>query len=160
MPAIIIDPKGDITNLLLTFPELRPADFEPWINPDDARRKNMDTGQFAAKTGQACGAKAWPSWDQDRERIARLKSSAEFRIYTPGPRAGEPVSILASLQAPRQGWDGNEEDAARADPRHGQRRCWVWPASTPTRCAVRSTSCFARSSSTSGARARIWIWPT
>jgi hypothetical protein len=36
VPAIIIDPKGDMTNLLLTFPELWPQDFEPWVNPDDA----------------------------------------------------------------------------------------------------------------------------
>ncbi len=108
VPAIIIDPKGDITNLLLTFPDLKPSDFAPWVNPDDARRKNMDTAAFAAKT-----AKQWreglASWDQEPERISRLKNSADFRIYTPGSTAGTPVSILASLRAPRQGWDGNEE---------------------------------------------------
>ncbi len=108
VPAIIIDPKGDITNLLLTFPELRASDFAPWVNPDDARRKNLTPEEFAAKT-----AKTWrdglASWDQEPERIARLKESADFRIYTPGSTSGTPVSILASLRAPRQGWEGNEE---------------------------------------------------
>ena len=108
VPAIIIDPKGDITNLLLTFPELKPSDFAPWVNPDDARRKNLSPEEFAAKT-----AKTWrdglASWDQEPERIARLKESADFRIYTPGSTSGTPVSILASLRAPRQGWEGNEE---------------------------------------------------
>jgi hypothetical protein len=108
VPAIIIDPKGDITNLLLTFPELKPADFAPWVNPDDARRKNMDISQFAAKTAQTW-REGLASWDQEPGRIARLKQSAEFQIFTPGSSAGTPVSILASLRAPRQGWAGNEE---------------------------------------------------
>ncbi|MDX2475636.1 MAG: type IV secretion system DNA-binding domain-containing protein [Candidatus Krumholzibacteria bacterium] len=108
VPAIIIDPKGDISNLLLTFPDLLPDDFEPWINPDDARRKGRDVPTHAAET-----ARTWreglASWGQDGERIKRLKAAAEFRIYTPGSSAGEPVSILASLAAPRQPWAGNEE---------------------------------------------------
>jgi len=109
VPALIIDPKGDIANLLLTFPELRPEDFAPWINPDDARRKGLDIPAYAAKT-----AETWRTglaeWDQDGERIRRLRDSADFRIYTPGSDAGQPVSILASLRAPRQGWEGHEED--------------------------------------------------
>ncbi len=109
VPALIIDPKGDIANLLLTFPELRPADFAPWVNPDDARRKGMDIPAYAAKT-----AETWRTglaeWGQDGERIRRLRESADFRVYTPGSDAGLPVSILASLRTPRQGWEGHEED--------------------------------------------------
>jgi len=108
VPAIIIDPKGDLANLLLTFPELRPEDFLPWVNPDDARRKGRTPQECAAAT-----ATAWreglAAWDQDPDRIRRLKASAEFRIYTPGSDAGTPVSILASLRAPTGGWEGNEE---------------------------------------------------
>ncbi len=108
VPALIIDPKGDISNLLLTFPELRPSDFAPWINPDDARRKGMAPEAFAAKT-----ATTWreglASWGQDGDRIRRLRDSADFRIFTPGSTAGEPVSILASLRAPRGSWEGQEE---------------------------------------------------
>lgn len=108
VPAIIIDPKGDITNMLLTFPDLRPQDFEPWVNVDDARRKDMSTEDYAkyiAETWQ----KGLKEWGQDGERVRMLKESADFRIYTPGSDAGQPVSILASLSAPKMAWSENEE---------------------------------------------------
>jgi hypothetical protein len=108
VPAIIIDPKGDLTNLLLTFPELRPEDFEPWVNPDDAARKGMSTGQYAAKT-----AETWrtglASWEQEPERISLLMESADFTIYTPGSDAGIPVSIVGSFQAPHINADDDAE---------------------------------------------------
>lgn len=99
IPAIIIDPKGDITNLLLTFPELRPEDFRPWINEDEARKKGLSPEDYSAQQ-----ADLWrnglASWNQDGERIRYLKNSAEFTIYTPGSTAGIPVSILDSFSAP------------------------------------------------------------
>ena len=108
VPAIIIDPKGDITNLLLTFPDLRPEDFQPWVNIDDARRKDMTIEEYAARM-----ADVWRNglaeWGEGPERIRMLKESAEFRIYTPGSDAGLPISILASLKAPRLDWDSNTE---------------------------------------------------
>ena len=99
VPSILIDPKGDLTNLLLTFPNLTPQDFQPWINLDDARQKGLSPEEFAAKQ-----AKQWSdglaSWNQDGDRIRRLQESAEFRVYTPASSAGIPVSILKSFAAP------------------------------------------------------------
>ncbi len=99
IPAIIVDPKGDMANLMLAFPDLSPADFKRWIHPDDARREGMDPDDFAARQ-----AGRWreglQQWDQDADRIARLKRSAEFRVYTPGSDAALPVSVLASFSAP------------------------------------------------------------
>jgi hypothetical protein len=104
VPAIMIDPKGDITNLLLTFPELRPEDFLPWINADDARRKGQTPEEFAAAT-----AKTWrdglASWEEGPDRIRALKNAVDFAIYTPGSEAGLPVSILSSFKAPALDWD-------------------------------------------------------
>jgi hypothetical protein len=108
VPAIIIDPKGDLTNLLLTFPELRPEDFLPWINPDDAQRKGMSVEDFAAKTAQNW-RDGLASWDEGPERIKMLKAAADFAIYTPGSEAGLPVSILSSFQAPKLDWDTESE---------------------------------------------------
>lgn len=109
IPAIVIDPKGDITNLALNFPNLQPGDFEPWVNVDDARRANMDIPQFAAKT-----ARTWRdelnNWSIAPERLLWLKHAAQVSVYTPGSEAGLPVSILASLKAPKEGWAGNEEE--------------------------------------------------
>src|SRR5262245_44134154 len=99
VPAIAIDPKGDLANLLLTFPELRPADFAPWINEEDARRKGVTPAEFAVQQ-----AEMWhnglAAWGQDGERIRRLRGAADFAVYTPGSPAGRPISILASFAAP------------------------------------------------------------
>jgi phage terminase Nu1 subunit (DNA packaging protein) len=108
VPAIMIDPKGDLTNLLLTFPDLRPEDFEPWINVDDARRKGMSVGDYARYIADTW-RKGLADWGEGPERIRMLKESADFRIYTPGSEAGLPISILASLRAPTLGWDEGEE---------------------------------------------------
>jgi hypothetical protein len=99
VPAILIDPKGDLANLLLTFPSLAPADFLPWINTDDARQKGMTPEAFASD--QAAKWKAGlEASGQSGERIQKLKDSAEFRIYTPASNAGFPVSIMKSFAAP------------------------------------------------------------
>ncbi len=99
IPAIIIDPKGDMTNLLLTFPDLQPNDFLPWINEDDARRKSLSSIEYAAQQA-ALWQKGLASWGQDGERIRQLRKSVDFHIYTPGSTAGTPVSILKSFAAP------------------------------------------------------------
>src|SRR5687767_15805589 len=83
VPVIAIDPKGDLGNLLLTFPRLSPEEFRPWINEDDARRAGLDADAFAQKeaAGWAAGLQGW---GQDSARIGRLRQSAEFTIYPPG----------------------------------------------------------------------------
>jgi len=99
IPAIVIDPKGDIANLALTFPELRGSDFRPWINEEDAEKKGMDPDAFAEKTAETWRA-GLADWGQGPDRIAALREKAEVAIFTPGSRAGIPVSILGSLEAP------------------------------------------------------------
>ncbi|MFM8550815.1 MAG: ATP-binding protein [Nitrospiraceae bacterium] len=101
IPAIVIDPKGDLANLLLTFPQLRGEDFAPWVNEDDARKKGLTTADYATQQAELW-KKGLADWGQDGERIARLKEAADFAIYTPGSQAGIPVSILKSFSAPSQ----------------------------------------------------------
>jgi hypothetical protein len=100
IPSIIIDPKGDLGNLLLAFPKFRKEDFLPWVNPDEAKKKNITPESFAEKQA-ALWKKGLSDWDQDGERIRRYKESSEFTIYTPGSTAGVPVSIVDSLSAPK-----------------------------------------------------------
>lgn len=108
IPAIIIDPKGDITNLLLSFPDLKPQDFQPWVNIDDAHRAGLDLPNFAADVAQR-----WKdglhSWGIVPDRIRWLQMATKYSIFTPGSDSGLPISILASLKAPKGGWAGNEE---------------------------------------------------
>lgn len=99
IPALIIDPKGDLTNLLLTFPDLQPADFAPWVNPDDARRRGVSLEDHAAREA-ARWRDGLAAWDQDGDRIRRLREAADFVIYTPGSTAGLPLSILDSFAPP------------------------------------------------------------
>ncbi|MEO8026035.1 MAG: DUF87 domain-containing protein, partial [Bryobacteraceae bacterium] len=83
IPAIVIDPKGDLANLLLTFPQLSGADFEPWVNADEARNQGLDTRTFAAQQAEFW-KKGLAGWDEDGDRIQRLRDAADFAIYTPG----------------------------------------------------------------------------
>ena len=99
VPAVVIDPKGDLSNLLLSFPDLAPTDFEPWVNAQDAEKKGLTPAQFARQQAETWRA-GLADWGQDGARIRRLRESAEFRVYTPGSNAGTPVSILDSLRAP------------------------------------------------------------
>ncbi len=99
IPAILIDPKGDLANLLLTFPALRPEDFRPWVNEDDARRKNLSADDYARQQAELW-QKGLASWGEDGARIQRLRDAADFAIYTPGSNAGIPLSILKSFAAP------------------------------------------------------------
>lgn len=99
IPAIVIDPKGDIANLLLTFPDLEGKSFEPWVNADDAAKKGISVEEHAGKTA-AMWKKGLGDWGQDAERIARFREKTDINIFTPGSNAGIPVSILSSLAAP------------------------------------------------------------
>jgi len=99
IPAIIIDPKGDIPNLLLTFPEFRGEDFRPWINEDDAQKKGLTPDEFADKTA-GMWQEGIASWGQTPERVRELRDKVDITVFTPGSKAGIPVSILSSLAAP------------------------------------------------------------
>ena len=99
VPVIAIDPKGDLGNMLLTFPGLSAAEFRPWIDQDEARRDGITPDGFA-EAEAAKWAKGLAEWGQDGQRIQRLRAAADFAIYTPGSRAGLPVSVLSSFAAP------------------------------------------------------------
>ena len=84
VPAVLIDPKGDLANLLLTFPDLKPSDFLPWVNEDDARKKAMTPEQYSEQQA-AMWKKGLADWGRTASR--RLRDAAEFVIYTPGSSA-------------------------------------------------------------------------
>ncbi len=99
IPAIAIDPKGDLGNLMLTFPELRAADFRPWIDPAEAARNGKSPDEYAQSVADRY-RKGLSDWGQDPARIARFRDSVDIAIYTPGSSAGLPLTVLRSLSAP------------------------------------------------------------
>ena len=108
LPSILIDPKGDITNLLLQFPDLAPADFQKWVNVDEARRAHLSLEEYAA-TRAAEWRAGLAQWGLGPGNIARLKDSVDWALYTPGSDAGRPVSVLRSFDPPPLSWDDNTE---------------------------------------------------
>lgn len=99
IPCIIVDPKGDITNLALSFPNLAPSDFKPWLDEDEAARQGMTRNQLADATAQRW-RDGLDQWGIRPERIAALHDRVRFDIYTPGSDAGIPINILQSLAPP------------------------------------------------------------
>ena len=101
IPAIAIDPKGDLGNLLLTFPGLSAAEFEPWIEEGQALRKGMTVPEYAQATAEQW-SKGLAAWGQDGDRIRRFRDAVDLTIYTPGSDAGLPLTVLRSFAAPPQ----------------------------------------------------------
>lgn len=99
LPVLAIDPKGDLANLLLTFPGLSAAEFQPWVDPSAAAANGLTVDAFAQQQADAW-ARGLADWDQDGDRMARLRGAAEFAVYTPGSRAGRPLALLKSLAPP------------------------------------------------------------
>ena len=108
IPAIIVDPKGDLCNLMLHFPDLLPGDFEPWIDPEAARREGKPLPIMAEETAQRW-REGLAGWNLGREQLLALRAAVEFTVYTPGSSAGRPVNILSSFQSPNLPWDENRE---------------------------------------------------
>jgi hypothetical protein len=108
IPCLVLDPKGDMGNLLLTFPELDAASFRPWVNEDDARSEGVSIDEYAQRT-----ATIWRKGLDDSglgaDRIRALREAAEFAIYTPGSEAGIPLNLVGSLAAPTLSWDTEAE---------------------------------------------------
>jgi hypothetical protein len=99
VPVIAIDPKGDLGNLLLSFPDLNGADFEPWADPRAAAQAGQSPAEFAASQA-AAWRQGLADWGQQPARIARLRAAADFALYTPGSTAGMPLSVLKEFSPP------------------------------------------------------------
>jgi hypothetical protein len=112
VPLFLLDPKGDVTNLLLTFPDLRPEDFAAWVDPEAARR----SGHSVEEEG-AAEAKRWrdglQKWDVPLVSLGRLREEAGYRVFTPGSRAGRPIDVLGSLALPPELTFEKDEEAVR-----------------------------------------------
>ena len=111
IPVIIIDPKGDMANLLLQFPQLRPEDFAPWIDAGDAERKGISSEEMAVSTAQKW-SEGLADWGIAGDRMRTLQATVEYTVYTPGSDAGIPVSIVGSFKAPTLDW-ASEGEAIR-----------------------------------------------
>ncbi len=108
VPAIIIDPKGDMTNLMLQFEGLSADEFKPWINPDDASRKGKTVDEYAQSMSELW-TNGLADWGQNRDRVKLLKESVDYTIFTPGSDSGMPINIMGSFAAPGIDFDSDSE---------------------------------------------------
>ncbi len=104
VPTVVIDPKGDLTNLALLFPLLRGSDFRPWIDESAARQAGLDADAFAGQQADTW-REGLAGWGIGKERMSALRDGVEVAIYTPGSTAGRPLNVVGSLQAPPPGTD-------------------------------------------------------
>jgi hypothetical protein len=108
VPCLVIDPKGDMGNLLLNFPDFRAQDFQPWIDAGEAKRQDKTIEQLAAET-----AETWKTgladWQILPERMRHLSDTVGITIYTPGSTSGVPLNVLGSLAVPEGPFDDDAE---------------------------------------------------
>ena len=108
VPCLVIDPKGDMGNLALNFPDFRPEDFRPWIDEGEAIRNGDDPDQVAAQTA-ATWKSGLHSWHIEPDRLRTMKERSTVTIYTPGSSAGVPLNIIGSLENPGIDFEDNAE---------------------------------------------------
>jgi hypothetical protein len=108
IPAILIDPKGDLTNELLHFPRMMPSDFTPWVDGSQAAREGKSIDQVGTEASDIW-RKGLMDWGIDKQDVLNLSKNVEYAVYTPGSNAGIPVSILTSLKCPKIDWSENAE---------------------------------------------------
>ncbi len=108
IPALILDPKGDMGNLALTFPDLAAASFRPWIDESAARDAGQTPDEYAQKTAELW-QRGLAGHGIDQARIQALRDTAEVTLYTPGSEAGVPLNVIGSLKAPTLSWETDEE---------------------------------------------------
>jgi hypothetical protein len=134
VPVLAIDPKGDLGNLLLTFPRLSPEEFRPWVDEDEARRAGVSVDAFATEQAKTWAA-GLQSWGQDAARVQRLRDAAEFAIFTPGARSRS----RARSRLPRSP-NARTRSCSRSGPAAWRRARWCSPASTRRPAAVSTAS--------------------
>ena len=108
VPIIIIDPKGDLTNLALMFPDFSPGDFLPWVSPVEASGKGKSLEAYASDMAEKW-KKGTASWGIESEQMRVIKDKADVRIFTPGSSAGMRISILEGFKKPEAGFEDDEE---------------------------------------------------
>lgn len=108
VPALILDPKGDMGNLLLNFPSFSGSDFAPWVDAGEARRKEVSV-EALGDAEAAKWQKGLAGSEIDAERMRGLKEKAEIRIITPGSTAGIPLNLVGDLSPPDASWDEHGE---------------------------------------------------
>ena len=108
IPVLVLDPKGDMGNLALVFPDLSPASFRPWIDESAAQAEGMSADDYAARTA-TIWREGLAAQGIGPERLQQLKDAADVTIYTPGSEAGVPLNVVGSLAAPPLSWDTEAE---------------------------------------------------
>ena len=135
IPALILDPKGDMGNLLLNFPSFEPREFRPWIDEGEARRKGISPDDLAKGTAEL--------WEEglarsgiEPSRMKALTRKVDFQILTPGSTAGIPLNVIGDLSPPDISWE--EEGETVRDEIEGLPHCHAGGGQEPELCLSRS----------------------
>jgi Helicase HerA, central domain len=87
--VVVLDSKGDITNLAIPISNLTPEEFAPWVekgkNPEEEARRWIEGIESSG---------------QSLSRVATLRNSAEFSVYTPGLAGQQSINLLTGFEVP------------------------------------------------------------
>jgi hypothetical protein len=108
IPIIVIDPKGDVSNLKLIFPELSPEEFKKWVSPVEARKEGKTIDEYAKEVSERW-KNGLKEWGIGKDKIKKIKDKSDVRIFTPGSSAGLKISILEGFKKPEEDFEGDEE---------------------------------------------------
>ncbi len=113
VPVLVIDVKGDLPNLLLTFAASDPAVLEPWVEVPPAEDTPDGRRQFAAGVADRRRGDLG-QWGIGDPEIATYNARTHVRVITPGADAGELLHVLSSLERRSSRWDTDVEGASAA----------------------------------------------
>ena len=110
IPALVIDPKGDLSNLLLNFPGLTAEEFAPWVNEDEARAQNLEPAEFAAQQADLWtnGLAKWEENEKAGRGGGEIKATASEAIDGGGDddeRCDEAFGVGAAIAAALREWE-------------------------------------------------------
>jgi hypothetical protein len=110
IPVLAIDVKGDLPNLLLSFPSLDVAHLAPWVEQDESQDAKGALEHAQAVADQR--RRELETWSIGDPEIERFHRSTSLRVITPGATAGELLHVLSPLERRSDRWN-TDPDSAR-----------------------------------------------
>jgi hypothetical protein len=110
VPVLMIDVKGDLPNLLLSFADFDARHYTSWF----AQQATAEEAAELASKFAAERAEKFRQWNLSESDLAAFTRDTQIRLITPGANSGESLHVLSSLEKRSPRWDTDPEAARSA----------------------------------------------